>query len=643
MCGIAGGVFWDDAIGTSRAAEAVSAMVEHLAHRGPDGRGVRCFERRETSAGVSPLVVLGHTRLAIIDLSRAGAQPMGDAAGRCWITYNGETYNFKDLRDELTRAGADFHSGTDTEVLLAAYGAWKLDFLRRLRGMFAFGLWDAGANRLVLARDRLGIKPVYYFKAEGFLLFASEVRALLATGLVPRRLDATGLWQYLGYQSLPAPRTLVEGVRLLEPGQWMTVDGAGHVDQREYWRMLGASASPADVSRDEARRLVGDALCDAVSSHLVSDVPVGAFLSGGIDSSVIVALMRKAGHRPHTFSVGFDEQPFDESSHAALVARTVGAEHTHIRLTAPDLLGRLPDALRAMDQPTGDAVNSYVVSGAVRARGISVALSGLGGDELFGGYPSFARLSRIVDLAPLWGRAPERCASFAARAVRVVGRSSVPALKAAAAIESDGSLSSMFPLTRQLLSRRAAPGAPGSPRSGRGSGPRRPLRPALADAFAEVPSRRRLLAHLVRRGTNLHARRAAARHGPDEHGARSRGPRAVSGPRARRTGDGAAGPVKPRDGTPKPCWSRRSRGRLPDAIVGGPNRASRCRSTRGCAARCARSAKSGSDLAGWPAAAGSVRPQLERLWHSFLDGREERLVVPALDAGGARRMARPEP
>jgi asparagine synthase (glutamine-hydrolysing) len=450
MCGIAGGVFWGGRIQQSDAVAAVSTMIETLKHRGPDGRGVHlCAPRQGNTA---PFAVLGQARLAIIDLSSAGAQPMGGPLDRPWVTYNGETYNFMKVRADLERGGATFSSKTDTEVLLRGYDAWGIDVLHRMRGMFAFALWDQAKSRLFIARDRLGIKPLHYFKGDGFLIFASEVRALLATNLVPRRLDPTALWQYLGYQSIPAPRTLVKGVMALEPGCWMTVEAGGHVTQRQYWNMLNAASTPIDVSPAEARRRVGDLLRDAVTCHMVSDVPVGAFLSGGIDSSAVVALMRESGFVPRTFSVGFNEDAFDESAHADLVARLYRTEHTHVQLTGPDLLDQLPGALRAMDQPTGDAVNTYVVSKAVRERGITVAQSGLGGDELFGGYPSFARLSRVADLTRLWGRSPELLRAAAAGAVRVLGRSSVQANKAAAVIESDGTISSMFPLSRQLLS-----------------------------------------------------------------------------------------------------------------------------------------------------------------------------------------------
>jgi asparagine synthase (glutamine-hydrolysing) len=448
MCGIAGGVFWDG-IDPSAAERAVHVMVGALAHRGPDGEGQSTVAVRDTG-DATPLVVFGHRRLAILDLTSAGAQPMG-RSGEPWITYNGEIYNFADLKRELEAGGAQFHTATDTEVLLRAYDAWGLDALTRLRGMFAFALWDPRTARLVIARDRLGIKPLYYYRGDAFLLFASEVRALLATGMVPRHLDATALWQYLGSQSIPAPRTLVRDVRALEPATWMTIDRNGCQDCGAYWNMFAATGPVAD-SPAAARHDVSALLHDAIETHMVSDVPVGAFLSGGIDSSAVVALMKQAGRRPRTFSIGFDERVFDESAHAQLVARTFGTEHTHIQFTEEDLLEQLPDALAAMDQPTGDGVNTFVISRAVRAQGIAVALSGLGGDEIFGGYPSFSRLDRIADAGRFWGRWPGPVRAAAASAVRSVTGSSIAASKAAAVIETDGSLSAMFPLLRRVLS-----------------------------------------------------------------------------------------------------------------------------------------------------------------------------------------------
>jgi asparagine synthase (glutamine-hydrolysing) len=448
MCGIAGLLRAGPNDNDAGELGAMDRMVRQLRHRGPDGCGIDTFTARS-----GQFVGLGHTRLAIIDLSAAGRQPMtsGAADNANSITFNGEIYNYRELRNELT--GCEWRSQTDTEVLLQSYATWGYACLERLRGMFAFGLWDADRQELFLARDRLGIKPLYYYAADGVFVFASEVRALLASRLVPRRLDPVGVGEYLAYQSVPAPRTLIQDVRALPPGCWLVVDRNGCIRQERYWDQLErAEPDAGDASLTDTRRRVADLLHESVAQHMVSDVPVGAFLSGGIDSSAVVGLMRNAGHVPHTFSVAFSEQAYDETPHARQVAQRFRTEHTEILLNEHDLLAQLPDALQAMDQPTGDGVNTYVVSRAVRAAGITVALSGLGGDELFAGYPSFSRLSRTAHLFRTWGHAPQPVRTLAARTIQTLGRSSVAASKASAMIASGGTLADLYPVTRRILS-----------------------------------------------------------------------------------------------------------------------------------------------------------------------------------------------
>jgi asparagine synthase (glutamine-hydrolysing) len=446
MCGIAGLIAKTSPAETS---QTLQRMVGHLLHRGPDGSGVSVRADRHGRT-----VGLGHTRLAIIDLSDAGLQPMHTADDSLSVTFNGEIYNYQALRRELQ---CDWATHSDTEVLLRAYMTWGRTCLEHLRGMFAFALWDDRRQELFLARDRLGIKPVYFYSDldAGVFAFASEVRALLASGLVPRRLDPQAIQSYLTYQSLPAPTTMVQGVQLLPPGAWLVVDRHGQISQGRYWDLL-ADASPeaSQASPDAARRHVTDLLREAVALHMVSDVPVGAFLSGGIDSSAIVALMREAGQVPQTFSVVFDERAYNEAHYARRVAAHYQTEHTEIRLSADDLLAELPNALGAMDQPSGDGVNTFVVAGAVRRAGLKVALSGLGGDELFAGYPSFRRLSRTSHLFREWGRAPRPVRALAARTVEVLGRSSVSAGKVAAMLSGSGQLAQVYPVTRQVLSSR---------------------------------------------------------------------------------------------------------------------------------------------------------------------------------------------
>jgi asparagine synthase (glutamine-hydrolysing) len=436
MCGIAGCLQFENAELDARAA--VAKMVSHLRHRGPDDYGVD---------GTSP-VVLGHTRLSIIDLSAAGHQPMFSPEGELGITYNGEIYNFRQVRQQL--AAREWQSQSDTEVILRAYAAWGPDCVKHLRGMFAFAIWDRPHKRLFIARDRLGIKPVYYYRSPltGCFLFASEVRALLASGLVPPLLDPVALPQFLSYQSVPAPRTLIDGVRSLPPGCWLSVGLDGGVEQQRYWDLL---ANAAPEAADDGGRRLPELLRESMELHQVSDVPVAAFLSGGIDSSAVVGLMRATGAVPRTFSVGFVEQAYDETAYARTVAERFGAEHTEVRLEESELLHMLPDAVAAMDQPTGDGVNTYVIARAVHEAGIKVALSGLGGDELFAGYPSFARLRRATRVLGMWGRAPAAVRTLAAAGVRGIGRSSITATKSAALISSNGRLAELYPPLRQVL------------------------------------------------------------------------------------------------------------------------------------------------------------------------------------------------
>jgi asparagine synthase (glutamine-hydrolysing) len=441
MCGISGAFAASepsriDVMGTVR------AMTAAMDHRGPDDEGFFLDGR----------VGLGARRLAIIDLN-GGKQPLTNEDGSCVVVLNGEIYNFKDLRGDLMGLGHRFRTRSDTEVVVHAYEQWGRACVHRLRGMFAFAVYDCRARLLFLARDRLGIKPLYYHDRDGVFLFASEVRALLAGRLVPRRLDPIGLWEYLGYQSVPAPRTLIQGVQMLEPGHWLAVDAGGVVTGGRYWDLLEmASPEARAASAEEARVKVGTLLRESVALHLVSDVPVATFLSGGIDSSTVVGLVREAGQRPRTFSVVFEEGAYDEARYARQVAERFDADHTEVLLKERDVLEHLPEALGAMDHPSGDGVNTYVVSRAVHQAGVKVALSGLGGDELFSGYPSTA-LGRAAGWRRLWGRIPERVRTLAGRTTRALGGSSVFVGKAAALAESDGTIATMLPVLREVLSK----------------------------------------------------------------------------------------------------------------------------------------------------------------------------------------------
>ncbi|MGH9383993.1 MAG: asparagine synthase (glutamine-hydrolyzing) [Vicinamibacterales bacterium] len=451
MCGIAGGVFWAKR-SRHAAVSTVQRMTDALSHRGPDGAGV--VECHQTSADdAAPVVVMGHRRLAIIDLTDRAAQPMVSDRLPLWITFNGEIYNFKTIRRELERLGRRFRSDSDTEVILQGYEQWGEAVVDRLQGMFAFAIWDGRSHRLFAARDRFGIKPLYLYRTHGGVLFASEIRALLASGLVPKALDHAALAQYLAHQTVPPPRTLVEGVRVLPPGCTESFDSVGTSVQRPYWDLLDAAdRSASAVTEEDARDRVRQLLEESTRLHLISDVPVGVFLSGGIDSTAVAALVRTAGVTPRTFCVSFPGTRYDEGPYARAVADAIGADHTDLPLSETEFRRQLPEALASVDHPSGDGVNTFVVSRAVRHAGIKVALSGLGGDELFGGYPSFTRLRRIAGYARLWKWTPEPVRRAAAATVRGVGGSSVLSSRVAALLETDASLPHAYPLTRQLFS-----------------------------------------------------------------------------------------------------------------------------------------------------------------------------------------------
>ena len=408
MCGIFGIL--------GRNAPVAEGLLERatrsLAHRGPDDSGnILLRESAPGEAGATE-IGLGSRRLAILDLSPLGHQPMHDAETGNWIVYNGEIYNFRDVRRELEQAGTTFFSHSDTEVLLKAYARWGEPCLEKFRGMFAFAIWDARRHLLFLARDPMGIKPLYYIQTGSYFLFASEVRTLLGTGLVPRRIDRAGLLNYLTFGSAYDPLTLMDGVRSLPPGHTMTWEN-GTVQETPYWDLIseGKEASPEghifsareeNCAADQLRPL----LEASVRLQTVSDVPVGIFLSGGIDSSALVSILSRSGVTPSTFSIVFREAEFSEGQHSRAVAAKFSTDHHEISVSQSDVLTAVPDALRAMDLPTMDGINTYFVSREARRAGVKVALSGLGGDEVFAGYSSFRSVPRMETFAQFWKHVP---------------------------------------------------------------------------------------------------------------------------------------------------------------------------------------------------------------------------------------------
>ncbi|MBN1656021.1 MAG: asparagine synthase (glutamine-hydrolyzing) [Deltaproteobacteria bacterium] len=378
MCGIAGIVGPDAA----RHQQAVARMLDSMEHRGPDGIGIW--------ASPSGLCVLGHRRLAILDLSEAAEQPMHTKDGRCHLTYNGEIYNFQEIRGELERGGDRFESTGDTEVLLRLIAKSGTAALPRLNGMFAFGFWNEEKRTLLLARDRFGQKPLYYTRVKGLIVFASEIRALLASNLVERRLDIHGVYGFLFYGAVQEPNTVVSGVSMVPRGSSLTLRAGEMPVAQRFW------APPRDKRIADDGELK-NAFADAVNRHLVSDVPIGVFLSGGIDSSAVAAAASRSSNSEVTsLAVIFPDQPAaSEQLHARRVAEANKTRHVEIPITGHQMLDMLPRALAALDQPSIDGVNTYIVSAAAREAGLTVALSGLGGDELFGGYSSFRDTPRL--------------------------------------------------------------------------------------------------------------------------------------------------------------------------------------------------------------------------------------------------------
>jgi asparagine synthase (glutamine-hydrolysing) len=420
-----------------------------LRHRGPDDSGMKIIDLGPEAGEVG----LAHTRLSIIDLSPLGHQPMQDPETGNWLVYNGEIYNFRELRSELGTKGVAFRSQSDTEVILAAYRVWGEGCLDRLRGMFAFGLWDDARGQLLLARDPMGIKPLYYSRTDKRFVFSSEVRTILRSGLVPPKLDPKGVLSYLAFGSVSEPWTIVEGVSAVPPGQVMTVKN-GNVSAREYWNPLKPRISSEQARYFEGNGAVSSLLAtlrDAVLQHLVSDVPVGVFLSGGIDSSSLVAILSQNGVRPNTFSLVFREKEFDESGYSRVTARRFNSEHHEISISQSHAVEGLPSALHAMDQPTIDGINTYLVSAHARGSGVKVALTGLGADEMFAGYSNFRRVPRMERLTSVSGRLPKMARRTIAKTVAVMAGKSNRGRKLAVLAENDESSAHPYFVARTLF------------------------------------------------------------------------------------------------------------------------------------------------------------------------------------------------
>jgi asparagine synthase (glutamine-hydrolysing) len=403
MCGICGVVGIHE---PERIEANVRRMMNSLRHRGPDDEGIL----------IAPPVGVGMTRLSIIDLP-GGRQPVWNEAGTVTAVFNGEIYNFIGLRRQLESVGHVFGTRSDSEVIVHAYEEWGDSFPAQLRGMFAIALIECSqkrggiVSRILLVRDRMGIKPLYYAYADGLLAFASELRALIAAGTVHARPSAEALSSYLLFGSVGEPNTFVEGVTSLPPGHFLEIrpqQQVPNLQPREYWRpkLAARSAQSRPNTGNSSPLLLRSLLEDALREHLIADVPLGVFLSSGIDSTALAALASRERAGIQSFTVAFPEQEFSEAEFARRTAHRLGTDHREFLLSGEETLERLDEAVAGFDQPSMDGINTYFVSWAARKAGLKVALSGLGGDELFGGYPTFQAVPRIAALMKIAGFVP---------------------------------------------------------------------------------------------------------------------------------------------------------------------------------------------------------------------------------------------
>ncbi|MGZ4043856.1 MAG: asparagine synthase (glutamine-hydrolyzing), partial [Bacteroidia bacterium] len=390
MCGITG--ILSQNLNLEKREGIVQGMNKCLAHRGPDNDGIWNGED----------ITLGHRRLSIIDLSPESNQPFFSFDNRYIIVYNGELYNYRDLRLQLQRSAYGtvevpyfFKTSSDTEVILAAYIRWGKQCLQYFSGMYAFAIYDTKEKELFIARDRMGVKPLYYYYDKDIFIFASEIRAIIKSGVKDFKLDRDILGEYFMYQTVFAPRTIIKGIKMLMPGHYIEIKGH-EATITQYYNLNKIQGAAGNLSYENICAKVNELLALSVQQRLIADVPFGAFLSGGIDSSAVVGLMAKvSSEKIQTFNISFDESEFSESQYARLVAKKFNTQHHEIKLTPSDFLKQLPEALNAIDHPSGDGPNTYIVSKATKQAGITMALSGIGGDELFAGYDVFKRMNEL--------------------------------------------------------------------------------------------------------------------------------------------------------------------------------------------------------------------------------------------------------
>ena len=393
MCGICG-IF---SFKKEDCRETVQKMNNSQSSRGPDDSGLKTFENG---------ITFGHRRLSILDLTDAGHQPMflRDTSGdiRLAVIHNGEIYNFKEIREELKKEGYEFNTNTDTEVILKGYDKWGIDVIHKFRGMFAFALWDAKKEKLYLVRDRFGIKPLYYYQNNNELLFASTVKALKGSGLIPVKKEKRAWVGFFLFGSVPAPYTTVKNVFSILPGHYLEINKEGNTKDNQYYNLLEYFKNKKNVGFDEAVNETKKLLYESIKYRLISDAPLGVFLSGGIDSSAISAMAAKLRKKPvTTLSIYFDEKDYSEKKYQDLVIKKIKSNHKSIKVTKEDFLKDLDSAFEAMDQPTIDGINTYFIAKSAKETGLKAVLSGLGADEIFAGYENFRKVGFLRKIQKL--------------------------------------------------------------------------------------------------------------------------------------------------------------------------------------------------------------------------------------------------
>lgn len=434
MCGIAGILHFGQ---VDNGRDLVKDMANTIGHRGPDAMGYYN----------DSMISLGHRRLSIIDVSDKANQPMVDSSGRYVLSFNGEIYNYREIQQTLP--SWNFTTSSDTEVLLAAFSTWGIQCLNRLDGIFALSIWDAHEKVLWLARDRMGVKPLYYFQQGKTILFASEIRSLLSSGLISSRLDKCGLTHYLSFQSVSNHFPIISGVQELDAAKYLNIT-CEKIEEHVYWRPSQLVENRI-FNYNDCTRTVFNLLDKSVKKRMVSDVPISAYLSGGIDSSAVVALMSlHASHPINTFTLSFKDDRYDESTYANTIAKRFQTNHTNVILEEQQLLDEVVNGLNAMDSPTADGINTYILSTAIRDAKIKVALSGIGADELFAGYPGFAYFRKLQRNSGLFNSSSYLRKGIAAL-LEVLQIESFG--KFSQLLQSDNSeIQSVYPALRQFLS-----------------------------------------------------------------------------------------------------------------------------------------------------------------------------------------------